>query len=59
MIVVVETTSLVQECEALARELRNEFRVHFWNVSRIMDCVDCDKCRLWGKLQVGICDVKL
>ncbi|KAJ8308145.1 hypothetical protein KUTeg_013019 [Tegillarca granosa] len=29
-----------------------EFRNHFRNVSRIMDCVGCDKCRLWGKLQV-------
>jgi phosphoribosylaminoimidazole-succinocarboxamide synthase len=22
-------------------------------VSRIMDCVGCDKCRLWGKLQIS------
>lgn len=38
-----------------AREARTqlrEFRAHFRNISRIMDCVDCDKCRLWGKLQV-------
>ncbi|KAI8868282.1 endoplasmic reticulum oxidoreductin 1 [Ramicandelaber brevisporus] len=25
----------------------------FRNVSRIMDCVGCEKCRLWGKVQVG------
>jgi hypothetical protein len=37
--------------EAWARELREEFRSHFMNISRIMDCVGCDKCRLWGKLQ--------
>ena len=24
----------------------------FRNISRIMDCVTCDKCRLWGKLQI-------
>lgn len=24
----------------------------FYNISRIMDCVSCDKCRLNGKLQV-------
>lgn len=30
-----------------------EFKSHFRNVSRIMDCVGCDKCRLWGKLQVS------
>ncbi|XP_073248895.1 ERO1-like protein beta [Porites lutea] len=35
-----------------ANNLKEEFRLHFRNVSRIMDCVGCDKCRLWGKLQV-------
>ena len=25
---------------------------NFFNVSRVMDCVECDKCKLWGKLQV-------
>lgn len=32
--------------------LKEQFKSHFRNVSRIMDCVGCDKCRLWGKLQV-------
>lgn len=41
----------MQGVEAQARELREEFRMHFHNISRIMDCVGCDKCRLWGKLQ--------
>ncbi|XP_067134968.1 ERO1-like protein beta isoform X2 [Centruroides vittatus] len=35
-----------------AKIMKEEFRRHFWNISRIMDCVGCDKCRLWGKLQV-------
>jgi ERO1-like protein beta len=35
------------------RGLKAEFRQRFRNVSRIMDCVGCDKCRLWGKLQTG------
>ena len=34
------------------RKLKEEFRMHFLNISRIMDCVGCDKCRLWGKIQV-------
>ncbi|KAJ1366451.1 endoplasmic oxidoreductin-1 [Parelaphostrongylus tenuis] len=38
--------------ESHARELREEFRSHFLNISRIMDCVGCDKCRLWGKVQI-------
>lgn len=37
---------------ASANILKEEFKLHFRNVSRIMDCVGCDKCRLWGKLQV-------
>jgi len=32
-------------------QLRTEFREHFRNISRVMDCVSCDKCKLWGKLQ--------
>ncbi|KAJ1916386.1 endoplasmic oxidoreductin-1 [Tieghemiomyces parasiticus] len=31
--------------------LKEEFKDRFRNVSRIMDCVGCEKCRLWGKLQ--------
>lgn len=34
-----------------AKKLKSEFRDHFRNVTRIMDCVGCDKCKLWGKLQ--------
>ena len=34
-----------------AQVLKEEFKQHFRNISRIMDCVGCDKCRLWGKLQ--------
>lgn len=33
--------------------LKREFRHHFKNISRIMDCVDCQKCRLWGKIQIS------
>ncbi|RKO86996.1 endoplasmic reticulum oxidoreductin 1, partial [Blyttiomyces helicus] len=33
--------------------LKDEFKNHFRNISRIMDCVGCEKCRLWGKLQVS------
>lgn len=36
-----------------ANLLKEEFKVHFRNVSRIMDCVGCDKCRLWGKVQIS------
>ncbi|KAG1453697.1 hypothetical protein G6F56_007505 [Rhizopus delemar] len=40
---------------AEAQVLKQEFKEHFRNVSRIMDCVGCEKCRLWGKIQtVGL-----
>lgn len=33
--------------------LKDSFKHRFRNVSRIMDCVGCDKCRLWGKVQTA------
>jgi len=33
------------------RDLRDEFRSAFLNISSIMDCVGCETCKLWGKLQ--------
>jgi hypothetical protein len=32
--------------------VKEQFREHFRNISRIMDCVSCEKCRVWGKLQI-------
>lgn len=33
--------------------IAQEFAAHFKNItSSIMDCVACDKCRLWGKIQI-------
>lgn len=41
-------------CFIYASPLHQEdIRLAFLNISKIMDCVDCFKCRLWGKLQVG------
>lgn len=39
--------------DAAGIELKEDFRNRFRNVSRLMDCVGCDKCRLWGKLQTA------
>merc|ERR1711871_1894918 len=33
-------------------ELKQEFKLRFRNISRIMDCVTCEKCKVWGKLQI-------
>ena len=35
------------------KSLKEEFKERFRNISRIMDCVGCEKCRLWGKLQIS------
>ncbi|KAI5662157.1 hypothetical protein M9H77_21480 [Catharanthus roseus] len=33
-------------------ELKEQIQKQFRNISVLMDCVGCEKCRLWGKLQV-------
>ncbi|XP_078441795.1 endoplasmic reticulum oxidoreductin-1-like isoform X1 [Wolffia australiana] len=33
-------------------ELMQQIQKQFRNISAIMDCIGCEKCRLWGKLQV-------
>ncbi|KAH9553464.1 hypothetical protein CY35_08G011200 [Sphagnum magellanicum] len=33
-------------------ELKQQLQNHFRNISALMDCVGCEKCRLWGKLQI-------
>ncbi|XP_025104333.1 ERO1-like protein alpha isoform X2 [Pomacea canaliculata] len=47
-----DESKLFQGNSMESKKLKMEFRDHFRNISRIMDCVGCDKCRLWGKLQV-------
>ncbi|CAK7903410.1 endoplasmic oxidoreductin-1 [[Candida] anglica] len=44
-------TSTLFDPKVVSPELKNEFRARFKNVSAIMDCVGCDRCRMWGKLQ--------
>lgn len=39
------------EDDLLNQLLKNEFRANFKNVSALMDCVGCERCRLWGKVQ--------
>ncbi|PRQ30668.1 putative thiol oxidase [Rosa chinensis] len=33
-------------------QLKQQIQKKFRNISALMDCVGCEKCRLWGKLQV-------
>jgi hypothetical protein len=34
-----------------AVELKEQLQHTFRNITRVMDCVGCEKCKLWGKLQ--------
>ncbi|XP_057853005.2 endoplasmic reticulum oxidoreductin-1 [Cryptomeria japonica] len=34
------------------RELKSQVQSQFKTISALMDCVGCEKCRLWGKLQI-------
>ena len=34
------------------QNLKEEFKNRFRNITRIMDCVTCEKCKVWGKLQI-------
>lgn len=36
-----------------AVELKDQLQRHFRNITALMDCVGCEKCRLWGKLQIS------
>ncbi|XP_014784107.1 ERO1-like protein alpha isoform X1 [Octopus bimaculoides] len=47
-----DESKLFQGDSIQAKKLKAQFQIHFRNISRIMDCVGCDKCKLWGKLQV-------
>ncbi len=33
-------------------ELKAQLQLHFQNITKVMDCVGCEKCKLWGKLQM-------
>ena len=37
---------------ANAAELKLDLQKHFQNITLVMDCVGCEKCKLWGKLQI-------
>jgi len=33
-------------------EMLGEIQNKFFNITRVMDCIACDRCRMNGKLQV-------
>ncbi|KAJ3273421.1 hypothetical protein HDV01_004491 [Terramyces sp. JEL0728] len=43
-----ETILFANEYETFKHDFKQQFR----NISEIMDCVGCEKCRLWGKIQI-------
>ena len=41
-----------KEADLAQMQLLTEIQNNFYNISRIMDCISCDKCRLNGKVQI-------
>lgn len=35
-----------------SRLLKQELRKRFYKISQLVDCVGCDRCRLWAKIQI-------
>jgi hypothetical protein len=35
-----------------SRLLKRELRKRFYKISQLVDCVGCDRCRLWAKVQI-------
>lgn len=35
-----------------AADLKLQLQSHFRNITSVMDCVGCEKCKMWGKLQL-------
>lgn len=45
-----DESRLWQQGEA-SRQLKVQLQHAFRNITQVMDCVGCEKCKLWGKLQ--------
>ncbi len=43
---------LWQEEEATKVELEKQLTRTFHNITKLMDCVGCEKCKMWGKIQI-------
>ena len=46
-------SSIFSSVDSFQRELLlAEIRDKFYNISRVFDCIGCDKCRFNGKVQI-------
>eukprot|EP01047_Picozoa_sp_COSAG01_P057109 COSAG01_NODE_6562_length_3608_cov_4.538900_5_plen_152_part_00 len=48
----IEARARARATGASHAQRKRQFVEHFRNTSLILDCVSCEKCKLWGKLQV-------
>lgn len=48
-----DETQMFTGDQAKANILKEEVRLLYKNITRIMDCIGCMRCRLWGKLQTN------
>ena len=47
-----EEDKLFKEDNMENQELLKMFQENFMKISELMDCVGCQRCKVWGKLQV-------
>jgi hypothetical protein len=47
-----DENDLFKSDELKKGELFSEFKQKFREISHLMDCMGCERCKVWGKLQV-------
>ena len=47
-----QEADLFQDENMNNEELKEMFKTNFMKISELMDCLGCERCKVWGKLQV-------
>lgn len=47
-----ESSLFAEKDNEMQKQLFSQIQNKFYNISRIFDCISCDKCRLNGKVQI-------
>ena len=47
-----QETELFKDENLDNKELFEMFKTNFMKISELMDCLGCERCKVWGKLQV-------
>lgn len=47
-----DETALFEEENSESIELQQQYREKFFEISELMNCLGCERCKVWGKLQI-------